>query len=377
MALYANSIDIRLTTAGIQLQQYVASCSIGGIPCNITRDFELRFHPYFLNCYRYHKPHSGDDSPWLMPGMDNGLSIIVLTGSGMVDQNKREVYGGDLLPGIYDAGGVTAGDDGVRVMIHPDGVEPIPLAEGFDVPPGFSASLSVRARRNERIGPPHGDCIDHDPISPWGDETKYRQMDCQQHCLQRHIRDKCRCYEESLPIDNDERKRLGLQSCRTIHFPEQCSQHPDDIAPCVDALMTWYEGIKCAKRVREQVRENRDQMTSCQCRAACDEFYYDVSYSLARWPAPGFEGDAVYNDIFHLNRFMDRFGDSETARRHFNESGDRAKALRDFARINVYVADPEVRLDHSRVCARELLIVAGDQHTYIHTCSLFQTKVHR
>jgi len=44
-------------------------------------------------------------------------------------------------------------------------------------------------------------------------------------------------------------------------------------------------------------------MTRCQCRAACDELYYDVAYSLARWPAPGYEGDAVWDYIFNTNRF--------------------------------------------------------------------------
>jgi len=83
-------------------------------------------------------------------------------------------------------------------------------------------------------------------------------------------------------------------------------------------------------------------MAKCECRAACDEMYYEVSYSLALWPAPGFDSNAVYDSIFHENRFMDHFNDSQTIRHHFNETGDRTNALRDFARINVYVADPEV-----------------------------------
>ena len=90
----------------------------------------------------------------------------------------------EIFPGLYDTGGPTAGSDGVRVMIHPPDVMPIPLAEGFDVPSGFTASLSVRPRRNERIGPPHGDCIDQDPFFPSESVYPYRQMVCQQRCLQ-------------------------------------------------------------------------------------------------------------------------------------------------------------------------------------------------
>jgi len=164
--------------AGIQIEQYVASCSMGGVPCNISSDFNLAYHPYYINCYKYlqsgptassaedtdgERGNPEEDIPFLMPGLDNGLSMVVLTGSGMVDKNKGMM---DVLPGLHDAGAATAGSDGVRVMIHPTNVVPFPLAEGFDVPPGFSASLSVRPRRNARIGPPHGDCIDQDPFLP-------------------------------------------------------------------------------------------------------------------------------------------------------------------------------------------------------------------
>ena len=89
-----------------------------------------------------------------------------------------------VLAGLYDVGGATAGSEGVHVIIHPPDVCPIPLAEGFDVPPGYTASLSVRPRRNERIGPPHGDCIDSDPFAGSAKPHVYRQMLCQQRCIQ-------------------------------------------------------------------------------------------------------------------------------------------------------------------------------------------------
>jgi len=351
--MYANIDELLLNGAGIKMHQYVASCSLGGRPCNITRDFKLMFHPYYFNCYTYNRPkpqstaaeetnsrhhdgNSDEDLPWLMPGLDNGLSLVVLTGSGMVDRTMGKA---DVLAGLYDVGGPTAGSDGLRVMIHPHNVVPVPLAEGFDVPPGSTASLSVRPRRNKRIGPPHGDCISKDPFISPSREDVYRQLMCQQRCLQQHIRDRCRCYDISLPVEV-----WDADPCLKISLPSQCSESPDDIEPCIEALLKWYERLKCAKRVREKVQEDRAEMSSCHCRAACNELLYDVSFSMARWPAPGFEADAVYDDIFKVNHFMENFGESETIRRHFNETGDRTKALQDFARINVYVADAEVGL---------------------------------
>ena len=50
------------------------------------------FHPYYFNCYTYRKPKtSSDELPWLMPGLDNGLSMVALTGSGMIGRHKGEV----------------------------------------------------------------------------------------------------------------------------------------------------------------------------------------------------------------------------------------------------------------------------------------------
>jgi len=258
--LFANMANITnfdvLSEVGIKRDQYVASCSLGGLPCNMTRDFSESFHPYYFNCFKYYKQadhqhearngddgNSEDDLPWLMPGLDNGLSVVVLTGSGMLDTNKGKME--FTLPGLYDAAGVTAGSDGVHVMIHPPDVVPFPLAEGFDVPPGFTASLGVRPRRNKRIGPPHGDCIDQDPFSTYS--GVYRQMACQQRCLQQHVLRKCNCYDESLPVEYPD---PNIPLCRKIDLPAQCSQSPEDVGPCIEALLTWHKRLKCTKQVR-------------------------------------------------------------------------------------------------------------------------------
>ena len=159
--------------------------------------------------------------PWLSPGLNSGLSVVVLTGSGILagsemlaetgmfngsgichrkqiaprERNSRrgskmlagsqEICGSGsitgsriltgsgmvtrnniarMLPGLYDTGTATAGADGARVIVHPPNVLPLPLEEGFDVPSGFSVSLGVRPKRNVRIGPPYGDCVDHNPL---------------------------------------------------------------------------------------------------------------------------------------------------------------------------------------------------------------------
>ena len=225
-----------LTKAGIQLEQYVAICVFGGSDCNIKRDFRHLLHPYYFNCYTYNHPlysrttdHLSSSSwskhnvPWLSPGLNNGLSVVVLTGSGMMTRNHNV----RMLPGLYDIGTATAGADGARVIIHPPNVVPLPLEEGFDVPSGFSVSLGVRPKRNARIGPPYGNCVDHNPLSNKtgtgnglaGDHVTYRQMVCQQMCTQKYVAEECGCLDEALPSLTD----VDLPSCSSSdHFPVTC-----------------------------------------------------------------------------------------------------------------------------------------------------------
>ena len=71
----------------------------------------------------------------------------------------------------------------------------------------------------------------------------------------------------------------------------------------------------------------------------------DVTYSLSKWPALGYEGDAAYIDVIKIREFGVEFGDDDAQllKRYFNETRDRLTAMKDFSRINVYVSDPEVQ----------------------------------
>ena len=93
-------------------------------------------------------------------GIENGWSAVVLTGSGMLDKNDDI----RVLPGLHETRSAVAASEGFRVVVHPPDTQPFLFAEGYDVPPGYSASLGVRPRRNIRIGPPHGACAWTNPF---------------------------------------------------------------------------------------------------------------------------------------------------------------------------------------------------------------------
>ena len=81
----------------------------------------------------------------------------------------------------------------------------------------------------------------------------------------------------------------------------------------------------------------------CGCHPPCNDVTYDVTHSLAKWPATGFEGDSAYFDMFHISKFVDRYKDEKlTHMIEYFDNTSRRDVMADFARLNVYVAEGSV-----------------------------------
>lgn len=326
--LSSNIREDVVSTAAIQLHQFVVSCFFGGNPCSLTTDFVRFFDPYYFNCYTYSLPRNDSRRfQALSEGIENGWSAILLTGSGMLDRNEGIL----LLPGLHESRSPVSASDGVRVVVHPPDSKPFPLTEGYDIPPGYSVSLGIRPRKNIRVGPPHGDCVQ-------GNGDGYRMMNCMKMCLQRHVIEACGCYDVSLPTVT-----TSIKPCRLDDFlPDSCMFTVSE--RCIEALQRLNERIQCARQVRDYVTRNTTLTGRCRCHPPCHEVIYDVSYSLSKWPTSGYEGDAAFIDIFYITNFTQRFEGTpeyETVARYFSDQ-NREESIKDFARLNVYVADNNV-----------------------------------
>ena len=326
-----------ISEAAVQLESFVVNCHYAGHRCNRTRDFTKFFDSYYFNCFTYEAPDPAEWDDSLSEGIENGWSSILLSGSGMLDRNDDL----RMLPGLHEWRSAVSASEGVRVVIHPPGTTPYPFTEGFDVPPGFSASLGIRPRRNIRVSPPHGNCSRANPFG--GSEERYRLMACQKMCLQHHIIHKCQCSDVGLPSME---KHPHTPKCRNdSSMPGECTFNATQ--ECLDSLFALHERIKCARATKSMLTKNTSALEACQCYPPCDEVTYDVSYSLSKWPASGYEGDAAFYDVFGIEQFSERFNKTETKgkyslfTKYFNIN-DREKTMKDFARLNVYIADSNV-----------------------------------
>ena len=109
-------------------------------------------------------------------------------------------------------------------------------------------------------------------------------------------------------------------------------------------LLQLYDRIQCARETRDATQKNATLLERCRCYPPCSEVFYDISYSLSKWPAGGYEGDAAYFDVFHVERFRDRFLGTpkyNIVSEYFTDK-TREQGMKDFARLNVYIADSSV-----------------------------------
>lgn len=149
-------------------------------------------------------------------------------------------------------------------------------------------------------------------------------------------------------------------------IPDHCRFKAIDA--CFDGLRRIYDRLLCARNVSARVTRSRSSIRDCRCFPPCEEITYDVTYSLSRWPADSFDGDEAYSDIFWTEQYDERFkGPQDTEKdelygMHFDEA-NRGVSMRDFARLNVYIADSNVLQteEQSEYTSTQLLADIGGQ----------------
>ena len=133
---------------GYKLTDMVLNCTNRGLLCK-PEHFELFKHPDFFNCYTYKGGHSEEDS--ILTGSRNGLSLIMYGESmGLLTRTVQWPYS-TMNPGINSVG--------MRIVIHAPGTFPDIDADGIDIYPGMSTSVSLRMTISKNIDKPYSNCF--------------------------------------------------------------------------------------------------------------------------------------------------------------------------------------------------------------------------
>ena len=243
-----------------------------------------------------------------------------------------------LIPGMQESDTALASGKGARVVVHSPHTMPHPTAQGFDVPPGFSVEIGVKARENVRIRHPHGNCSD-DSYS--NNTFKYTLIQCQNDCIQKRIMDVCGCIDNRIAPPTD---RRGLRYCFQVPdipgtcFSEMMLPKPE----CIYIIDKWIQKVDCRKEVYENMTiRDPAAMDVCNCYPPCNDIVYDTLYSLSTLPEISGEHSAFFAVIDNFLKvefsaekkklLMDRLGDDydKTMAGHIS-------------RLNVHIADSNI-----------------------------------
>ncbi|KAK7493929.1 hypothetical protein BaRGS_00014811 [Batillaria attramentaria] len=120
-------------------------------------------------------------------GPQNGLSLIISLDN---DEPPLGSYG------VYNIDSNILHSAGVRVVVHAPNTMPSPVNHGFDIPPGYSSSIGLKAVLHTRLPEPYGNCT-RDSLAGMNYTNTF--FSCLQVCKQRIIIDKCKCKSSALP----------------------------------------------------------------------------------------------------------------------------------------------------------------------------------
>lgn len=123
-------------------------CQFNQEACSVE-NFTTSFDGNYFNCFTF---NGGTPEKRLLmhaTGPQNGLSLIVSLDN---DEPPLGTYG------VYNKDSNILHSAGMRLVVHAPNTMPSPVDHGFDIPPGYSSSIGLKAVLNTRLSQPYGNC---------------------------------------------------------------------------------------------------------------------------------------------------------------------------------------------------------------------------
>ena len=297
---------------GHQPKDFLLHCLFSTEDCS-PDNFTWYQSPTYYNCYTFNGGNLSEETLKVTAsGPQQGLSLILY----LENDNGDDLYNGSYhtLSNIGDAGGV-------RVSIHSPYTRPSPVDKGFDIPPGYSSSVGVRAVKTSRLGAPYGEC--EEDLMRESSQYIYSTDTCMSLCQQSYIATHCHCLSSLLPTPETS-DITGYKYCGYYNASD-----PD----------FYYNNLSCeAGRLMEFSRSDTLRR-ECQCFSPCQEYdyIYDVSYSY--WPLDFTQ--ASFYDAYVLRRKDREELKAFTNLERFNNTQliEMGLIRRNFVRLNIYMKD--------------------------------------
>ncbi|XP_074259524.1 LOW QUALITY PROTEIN: epithelial sodium channel subunit alpha [Saimiri boliviensis] len=221
------------------LGNFIFACRFNQVSCN-QANYSHFHHPMYGNCYTFNDKNNSNLWMSSMPGINNGLSLMLRT-----EQN-------DFIPLLSTV-------TGARVMVHGQDEPAFMDDGGFNLRPGVETSISMRKEALDRLGGDYGDCTKNGSDVPVKNlfPSKYTQQVC--------IRS---CFQESM---------IKVCGCAYIFYPR-----PRNVEYCdYKKHSSW--GYCYYKLQADFSSDHLGCFT--KCRKPCSVTSYQLSAGYSRWPS--------------------------------------------------------------------------------------------
>ncbi len=192
----------------------------------------------------------------------------------------------------FDADVFHSQSSGSIVYVHEHNTLPTET-QPYSVSPGTHTQIRVRPQVRIRLGEPHGKCYDTNQLVEDGtfiyglDNQTYRPVGvCLDICVQRKIRDKCKCYPIEFIKFYQSPNWTEVPFCFSVDYGTE----------------KWMNMTTCLQQEMNSI------LRSCTivCDSACVQFGFMGEISSVMWPVKG-QQVAFYEDIIKGQPFEDEF----------------------------------------------------------------------
>ena len=282
----------------------------------------------FLQCFTY-------DLDSQSPNVDLRPSWLatVLDGQGMLPTAEERSKVPREINTIFEKCTTASG---LSVYFHPKGsYPPITMPDRIrQIQPGNIATFYISSRKTERLGPPHGKCLDAYPFKPHP-EGPYIQSSCYEICMYNEIQATCGCQFEyySHLVTASIQNNISLNPLPYCYYPtiDQVTKYQTRWE-----LKANYEKILEQRFCTLSMATNNTAKLLCDntCQLACTEYNYDVEMEVNKITKK-------HANIWYKSEA------GKIARKVIanNDNTDRLNLLKDY--FNISIAGTE-KLDESR-----------------------------
>nr|XP_011440507.2 FMRFamide-activated amiloride-sensitive sodium channel isoform X2 [Crassostrea gigas] len=255
---------------GHEIKDTLLHCRFNQRPChphNFTRYFNGK---NYYNCYTFNSKQGDHDMQYMhTTGPQHGLSIVMALDN---DDPPLGAYG------LYNQESNIEHTAGLRVQVHAPQTMPSPMDHGFDIPPGYSSSVGLKAVMNSRKPYPYGNCT-YDRLKRY---PKYRNtiFSCFQLCKQEIVIRECQCRTSGLPSTPEQK---NLSYCGTFHHWQNLFQQLSK-SGSFNRTHLYNQKLDCEVKVLHRLSNDRSYEVGCGCFQPCQETSYQKSISLSYWP---------------------------------------------------------------------------------------------